>query len=357
AWSVPAPKTKGLTSTEMVDAALAGSLKAMLIFGEDKVLADAHRSQVTSALQGLDLLVVCELVPTATTRFAHVILPAAATLEREGSFVNTERRIQRFHRAFPPLGDCRPEIEIVQAIANALGARWMYRGPSEVMREAASLVPRFAGVSYDRLEGYASLQWPVTPDGHDSPFLYPDRFAFPDGRAHFVPPKWIPPLESDAEYDLYLNNGRMLEHFHWGNLTHRDPGIEAKVPEMYVEVSPELARERALSDGDLVRLRSVSGAIRAKVLVTDRVHGKVMWIGIHDRGENSVNQLTTDARDPTTQTGAYKELPVALEKLPNDRKSVSPLAVGNPRQYQGVAQVGIQVEEKWKRSDFVPLVK
>lgn len=354
AWSVRLPTKKGLTSTEMVDAALAGSLKAMLIFGEDKALADAHRSQVATALQHLDLLVVCELVPTATTRFAHVILPAAATLERDGSFVNTERRVQRFHRAIPPLGESRPEIEIVQRIANALGAGWQYPGPAEVMREAASLVPRFAGLRYERLEGYASLQWPVSPDGRDTPYLYADRFAFPDGKAHFVPPKWIPPLASDAEFDLYLNNGRMLEHFHWGNLTHRDAGIEGKVPAMYIEVSPELARERGLADGDLVRIRSVSGAIRSRVLVTDRVQGKVMWMGIHDRGENSVNLLTTDARDPTTQTGAYKELPVALEKIPSDRSTGSPLSSGNPRRYRGVAQLGVQVQEKWKRSDYVP---
>lgn len=357
AWGTPLPKKKGLTSTEMVDAAIAGSFRAMLIFGEDKVLADAHQSQVMVALQKLELLVVCELVPTATSRLAHVILPAAATLERDGSFVNTERRIQRFYRAFPPLGECRAEIEIVQMIANSLGANWHYPTPSEVMREASGLVPRFAGVSYDRLEGYASQQWPVAADGRDSPYLYSDRFAFPDGKAHFVPPKWIPPLASDEVYDLYLNNGRMLEHFHWGNLTHRDPGIEAKVPEMYLEVSPELARERTLADGDLVRLRSASGAIRAKVLVTDRVRGKVMWIGIHDKGENAVNRLTSDARDPTTQTGAYKELPVALEKIPSARPSVSPVASGNPRQYRGVSQLGVQVEEKWKRSDFVPLAK
>ena len=357
AWSVRLSKKKGLTSTEMVDAALAGSLRAMVIFGEDKVLADAHRSQVASALQGLDLLVVCELVPTATTRYAHVILPAAATLEREGSFVNTERRIQRFYRAFPPLGESRPEIEVVQMLANALGAGWHYSGPAEVMREAAHLVPRFAGVRYDRLEGYASLQWPVAPDGRDSPYLYSERFAFPDGKARFVPPKWIPPLVSDEQFDLYLNNGRMLEHFHWGNLTHRSAGLEAKVPEMYVEVSPDLARERALIDGDLVRLRSLSGAIRAKVLVTDRVQGKVLWIGIHDPGENAVNRLTSDARDPTTQTGAYKELPVALEKIPSGRSPGSPLAPGNSRRYRGVAQRGVQVQEKWKRPDYVPLVK
>lgn len=357
AWSVKLPTRKGLTSTEMVDSAGAGSLKAMLIFGEDKALADAHGSKVAEALRRLDLLVVCEIVPTATSRLAHVILPAAATLEREGSFVNTERRIQRFHRALPPLGESRSELEIVQMLANALGARWKYTSPADVIEEAAALVPRFSGVSYDRLEGYASQRWPVAKDGTESPFLYADRFAFPDGRARFHPPKWIPPLESDEQYDLYLNNGRMLEQFHWGNLTSRNAGIGAKVPEMYLEVSPELARERTLSDGDIVRVRSANGAIRLKVLVTERVHGKVMWVGIHDNGANTINRLTPDARDPTTQTGAYKELPVALEKLPPvSANPDSPLTLNNPRRYRGVAQIGVHVAEKRLRADYVPLV-
>jgi formate dehydrogenase major subunit len=356
AWDVKLPTRKGLTSTEMVDAALSGQLRAMLIFGEDKLLADAHESKVAAALRKLDLLVVCELFPTATSQLAHVVLPAAATLEREGTFVNTERRIQRFHRALAPPGACRPEFEIVQQLANALGANWHYASPADVMREAASVVPRFAGVRYDRLEGFASQRWPVAENGEESPFLYADRFAFPDGKAHFHPPVWIPPLASDAEFDLYLNNGRMLEQFHWGNVTSRDAGLLAKVPDIYLEVSPELARERELADGDLVRVRSANGAVRLKVLVTDRVQGRVMWVGIHARGEGAINQLTVDARDPTTQTGAYKELPVALEKIPRPAGGgTSPLPIGSPRRYRGVPQLGVQVVEKWRRSDYVPL--
>jgi formate dehydrogenase major subunit len=356
AWGVRLPTRKGLTSTEMVDAALAGSLKAMVIFGEDKVLADAHGARVAEALRRLELLVVCEVVPTATSQLAHVVLPAAATLEREGTFVNTERRVQRFYRAVPPLGQSLPELEILQRIAHALGAPWRYRSPAEVMAEAASLVPAFAGIRYDRLEGYASQQWPVDRDGTDSPFLYAKGFAFPDGKARFHVPRWIPPLASDGEFDLYLNNGRVLEQFHWGNITGRDAGLRAKVPEMYLEVSPELARERALSDGEPVRVRSANGAIRLKVLVSDRVQGKVLWVGIHDRGADTTNRLTSDARDPTTQTGAYKEIPVCLEKISDGGVPSSPLAAGNPRRYRGNPQVGVRVAEKWGRADYAPLV-
>ncbi len=355
AWGVRLPTRKGLTSTEMVDAALAGSLRALVIFGEDKALADAHGARTEEALRRLDLLVVCEVVPTATSRLAHVVLPAAATLEREGTFVNTERRVQRFHRALPPLGDTLPELEIVRRLANALGAAWPVRSAGDVMEEAARLVPAFAGIRYDRLDGYRSQQWPVAADGEDSPYLYRERFEFPDGRARLVPPKWIPPLAADGEFDLHLNNGRLLEQFHWGNITGRDAGLAAKLPEMFLEVSPELAAERRLVDGDRVRVRSAQGAIRLKVLVTDRVQGKVMWVGIHGRGEDATNRLTSDARDPTTQTGAYKELPVAIEKLPDPGAPTSPLPVGNPRRYRGAPQRGVRVEEKRRRPDYVPI--
>lgn len=358
AWAVAIPTTKGLTSTEMVDAVRAGTLKAMLIFGEDKVLADSHHSDVALALAQLDLLVVCELFPTETTRYADVILPAASSLEKEGTFVNTERRIQRFYPALPPLGECRSELEIIQDLAKALGAAWDYRSAEEVMREVASLVPYFAGVRYDRLEGYQSQRWPVAADGTESPYLYADRFQFPDGKARFFPPKWIPPLASDPEFDLYLNNGRMLEHFHWGNLTSRSEGLMSKVPEMFVEVAPDLAQQRGLQEGDSVRLRSAVGAIRAAVVVTDRVQGKVMWLGIHDRGENAVNRLTRSERDPTTKTGAYKELPVSMERLPPvEGGPRSPLSASNPRRHQGNPQRGVRVEEKWQRPEYTPLAE
>src|ERR1700692_3103369 len=123
---------------------------------------------------------------------------------------------------FEPLADTKPDWQIIQEIANRLGASWTYRHPSEIMREIASLTPLFAGVTYERLEGYKTLQWPVHPDGSDEPLLFTERFNFPDGKARFFPVAWSEPAEPvDAEFDLHLNNGRLLEHFHEGNLTYR----------------------------------------------------------------------------------------------------------------------------------------
>jgi formate dehydrogenase major subunit len=356
-WGVSLPKKKGLTSTEMTDAALDGRLHAMYIIGEDKLLADANQAKVARAFSKLDFLVVEELFLTRTAEFADVILPAAASLEKEGTFVSTERRLQRLYRAMPPLGNSKTDFEIVHSIARAMGADWNYAGPQKVLEECASLTPAFAGATWERLEGFQSLLWPVAANGEDSPYLYKERFAFPDGKARFFPTNWTEPDAPDGEYDLSLDNGRMLEHFHWGNMTSLSPGIEAKVPEIFLEVSPELAQARDLHDGDLVRVASRTGALKSKVLVTGRVRGKTIFLALHDSNGMAVNQLTGDRRDPPTQTPAYKELPVKLEKIPSGAgaEPEPPLPRTNPRFADRSPQVGVEVERKWARSDYAPL--
>lgn len=353
AWGVKLPESKGLTSTEMVDAILEGKLRAMLIFGEDKVHADSNKEKVKKALQMLDLLVVVEIFMTETAKLAHVVLPAASVLEKDGTFVNTERRVQRFYKAIDPPGECKPEWMIIQEIANALGANWNYKHPSEIMAEVASLCPVFAGVNYERLEGYKSLLWPVSKEGKDTPYLYSEKFNFFDGKARFYPTKFYEPLETNDEYDLYLNNGRMLEHFHWGNVSYRSAGLAEKVPEVFVEISPNTAKIKGLKDGDIVRITSKIGSIKAKVLITDRVEDGHLFLAIHDRKETTINTLTTDYRDASTKTPAYKELPVKIEKISEGKGK--PLPLTNPRFYQGISQIGIKIEEKYKRPEYAPI--
>jgi formate dehydrogenase major subunit len=355
AWRVRLPASTGLTSTEMVDAVLDGRVHALYIIGEDKVLADSNQSRVAEALSKLDFLVVQDVFLSRTAEFADVVLPAAVSLEKEGTFVNTERRIQRIFKVFEPLGDSRADWEILQMVAKALGADWNYCGPSEIMREMAELTPLFTGVSYERLEGFKSLLWPVAADGSDTEYLYENRFAFPDGKARFYPTEFTEPLEADGEYDLYLNNGRMLEHFHWGNMTSKSTGLAQKVPSVFVEVSPALAEERGLKDGDTVRVVSATGSLKAKVLVTQRVSSKTLFLAIHDSGEKAVNLLTSDVRDAATNTPAYKELPVRLEKIAGHPASAPPLPRNNPRFGRRNPQLGVQIEKKWSRKDYSPL--
>ncbi len=353
AWGTDLPRAAGLTSVEAVDAALDGRIHAMVIFGEDKLLADAHLARTRRAFEALDFLVVVDAFLTRTAECADVVLPAALSLEKDGTFVNTERRIQRLYRALAPLGESRPDLWIVTALARALGAPWPDRPASEVMDEIRTVAPMFAGVTHERLAGYRSLQWPVAEDGSDAPYLYGERFAFPNGRARLFPTTWVPPLTTDAEFDVLVDNGRLLEHFHWRNLTSETAGLEAKVPAMFVEVSPELAREKGLGDGDTVRIVSRTGKITTKVWVTDRVRGRTIFLPEHGRGDDAVNLITGDARDSVARTPAYKEVPARLEKVGSAAEPEPPVPRSNFR--RGIAappQHGVAVREKWARPDY-----
>jgi formate dehydrogenase major subunit len=264
AWRVTLPATKGLDNHQMVEAIHEGKLKAMYLIGEEMSIVDSNANHVSAAFEKLDFFVVQDPFFSTTCRFADVVLPAAPSLEKEGTFTSTERRIQRLYQVFEPLEGSLPDWKIIQHVANHLGAGWRYQHPSEVMDEIASLTPLFAGVSYERLEGYKSLQWPVAADGTDEPLLYTKHFAFPDGKARLFPISWVGPTDQpNAEFDLHLNNGRLLEHFHEGNLTYRVPGIREKTPDTFVEVSPALAEERG-------RDRSRAGA---RALHADEFHG------------------------------------------------------------------------------------
>ncbi|WP_054950003.1 formate dehydrogenase subunit alpha [Numidum massiliense] len=350
AWGVKLPTAPGMYNNTMVDAIHEGKMKAMYIMGEDMSVIDANINYVQDAFKKLDFFVVQDMFLTRTAEFADVVLPASPHLEKEGTFTNTERRIQRLYQALDPLGDSLPDWQILIRVANALGANWQYTHPSEIMAEAASLAPLFAGVTYERLEGYNSLQWPVAADGTDSPLLYTERFNFPDGKARFYPLEWLVPRGTSEAYDLHLNNGRLLEHFHEGNMTYRVAGIKEKTPKAFVEVSRELAEERGLKDGTLVRLSSPYGSAKVRVLVTERVKGKELYMPMNDAGEAAVNQLTSSMHDNVTNTPAYKDAAVKLEVLEQGGKSPLPLInhrFGNPQ-----PQMGVQVEKKWARTDY-----
>src|SRR4029077_463218 len=274
AWKVNLPTSKGLDNHEMIEAIHQGKLKAMYLFGEEISLVDSNSNFVNDGLAKLEFFVVQDIFFSDTCRFADVILPASPSLEKEGTFTSTERRIQRLYQVFEPLGESRPDWQIIQDIANRLGAGWHYQHPSEIYREIASLTPLFAGVTYERLEGYKSLQWPVAADGTDEPLLYTKRFNFPDGKARLFPLSYSEPTDQpNQEFDLHLNNGRLLEHFHEGNLTYRSEGIREKTPDTFVEVSPQLAAERGIQSGTWVQLVSRYGQVRVRALVTDRVQG------------------------------------------------------------------------------------
>lgn len=349
-WNVELPSNKGLDNHQMIEAIHAGKLQAMYLFGEEIALVDSNANFIQDGLSKLEFFVVQDIFFSKTCEFADVVLPASPSLEKEGTFTSTERRIQRLYQVLEPLEGSRPDWEIIQDIANRLGANWNYGHPSEICREVASLTPLFAGVSYERLEGYKSLHWPVAADGTDQPLLYTKKFAFPDGKARLFPLSLSQPTDpTDGEFDLHLNNGRMLEHFHEGNLTYRSHGIREKVPDTFVEVSPELARERGIQSGTWVQLFSRYGKVRVRALVTDRVKGKELYMPMNS-AESPVNLLTSSHTDKVTHTPAYKETSVRMVVLPETGES--PLPRVNSRFGHPTPQRGVEVERKWNRSDY-----
>jgi formate dehydrogenase major subunit len=348
-WGASLPTAKGDDNHEMTDSIIKGKLKAMYLIGEDMFTSDSNAGYVGDALSKLELFVVQDLFFTKTCEFADIILPAAASIEKEGTFTNTERRIQRIYKALEPAGESRPDWEIIQDVANRMGAGWNYKHPSQVMDEAAALCPLFAGVNYERLEGYKSLQWPVAPDGRDEPLLYKKSFPTPDGKAKFHPLEWIPPCEEiDEEFDLHLNNGRVLEHFEVGNMTYKVQGLREETPDTFVEVSPELAEERGIETGSYLEIRSRHGWVKVRALVSDRVHGRQLYMAMNTL-DFPVNRLTSSNTDRATHTPAFKEAAVKIRVL---EKRESPLPRKNFRFGHPTPQNGVEVARKWARADY-----
>ncbi|MGN7356491.1 formate dehydrogenase subunit alpha [Paenibacillus sp. SAF-054] len=355
AWGVKLPQHIGYNNHEMVDAIQEGKIKAMYLFGEDMALVDANANLVDEAFSKLQFFIVQDVFFSRTAQYADVILPAAPSLEKEGTFTNTERRIQRFYPVFEPMGESKPDWEIIQMVANAMGAGWNYTHPSQIMDEAAVLAPLFAGVSYERLEGWKSQIWPVQLDGTGTPLLYQDEFHFPDGKAKLFPVDWTPPQTYEQKYDLHINNGRLLEHFHEGNMTYQSAALTHKAPNAWLEVSPELAAERGIKDGATVRLTSPDGAVKLRVLVTDRVKGNELYLPMNTSSRNqAINFLTSSEHDEVTDTPNYKETAVTMEVLSYDGEP--PLPKSNHRiDTQRNPQIGVRVQDKWNRPDFVPV--
>ncbi|MDR6999783.1 formate dehydrogenase subunit alpha [Neobacillus niacini] len=353
AYGVMIDGVPGLDSIEMLKAIKQGSMKAMYLIGEDMALVDANANHVHDALSSLDFFVVQDLFFSRTAQYADVILPAAPSLEKEGTFTNTERRVQRLYQVLPTLGESKPDWWIIQEIANRFGAGWNFNHPSEIFAEMASLSPLFSQANYENLEDWNSFLW-GSLEGVSTPLLYVDGFNFPDKKARFSLSDWIVPEQFPDEYDLHINNGRMLEHFHEGNLTNKSTGIQAKVPQIFVEVSPELAKERGVQNGSIVRLVSPFGALKLPALVTDRVKANELYLPMNSTDKDSaINFLIGTTTDLRTNTPAYKQMKVQMELINVDGKN--PLPKTNPRNKQRNPQNGVEVERKWNRPGYVHL--
>jgi formate dehydrogenase alpha subunit len=308
-WGHPVPETPGRRLPEMLDAARAGAIRGLYIFGEDIVQTDPDSGRTRAALEALEFVVVQELFLSETARLAHVVLPGASFLEKDGTFTSGERRIQRVRRVLDPPGSARADWEILCALMAATGCPQPFTSPGEVMDEIARLAPDLGGVAYPRLEG-DGLQWPVPDAGHPGTvLLHADRF--PRGRGRLSRVDYVP--SPGLGPGLTLITGRVLAHYNAGTMTRRTPNLML-VQSDALEIHPRDAARRGIADGDRVAVVSIQGEAHAVARLTERVAPGVLFLSFHFP-ETATNAVTGDVRDRVTGCPEYKVTAVEVRPL------------------------------------------
>jgi len=312
-WQVSLPSLRGFTIPEMFTAAVAGELKAMYIVGENPVLSDANANHVRIALQSLDFLVVQEIFLTETAQLADVVLPAASFAEKDGTFTNTERRVQRVRKAVEPPGQSRTDLEIILAITSRMGHPMDYAGPESVMQEIAALTRIYHGVTYERLQG-RGLQWPVPSLDHPGTKFLHENGQFTCGLGWFTPVDYHPPAEGpDQEYPLVLTTGRRLYHYNVSTFG-KSTALTEQLPEELLWIHPLNAVELALVNNQFVEVSSRRGRIQTRIWITSAVPAGLVWLSFHFP-DAPTNEITNDAGDQITRTYEYKVCAVKVSSI------------------------------------------
>ncbi len=312
AWGDSLSPTPGLTLTEIIEAAYQGKIKAMYIIGENPLLSEPSSQHARSSLEKLEFLVVQDVFLSETAQLADVVLPAASFAEKDGTFTNTERKVQRVRQAISPMGHSKPDWWIVCQLAKRLGAKGFdFDHPSQIMEEIARLTPSYGGISYERLEE-GGLQWPCpTKDHPGTAVLHVNTFV--RGKGRFMPLSYIPSAElPDGEYPLLLTTERSLYHFHTGTMTRKVKGLNVLRAEELVEINPEDALKLGIADGERVRVLSRRGEVTAKAKVTPVSPPGVVCMTFHF-AESPTNVLTNPALDPVSKIPELKVCAVRVE--------------------------------------------
>jgi len=315
AWGAELDGSPGLTHLEILNGVSAGTIRAIYLVGENPALSEADATHARAAMDAVDFLVVQDIFLTETARYADVVLPAASFAEKDGTFTNTERRVQRVRKAIEPIGDSRDDAWIVCEIAKRMGAAGFdFDGADDVMREIASVTPSYGGISYERIEG-VGLQWPCPDASHPGTrYLHAEAFPRPGGKARFFPLTYRAPAEEpDDEYPLVLTTERSLYHYHTATMTRRVPGLEALRGEELVEIHPKDAVDLAVSSGDSVRVTSRRGEVTARALVTEASPPGTVSMTFHFH-EAPTNVLTNAAYDPVAKIPETKVCAVRVER-------------------------------------------
>ena len=320
AWGTPLNPNRGLTVTEIISSVLKpDGVRGMYMLGENPFLSDPNINKVRKALSALDFLVVQDIFLTETAEFADVILPATSYLEKDGTYTNTDRRVQLGRKVMDPPGQARTDWEIVQDIARRIGLAWNYQSPNEVFDEMVALMPSYKNLSYANLGLSGKLYPNADPEHSDGTIvMFNEKFNTDDGLAHLKPAEWLPPKElPDFEYPLVLNTGRLLEHWHTGSMTRRSFALDAIAPQAEVYMHPKDAADRGLSHGEMVRARSRRGSIELVLRVSHREQLGNCFIPFHFR-EAAANLLTIDEIDPVGKIPEFKFCAVQVEQLRRD---------------------------------------
>jgi formate dehydrogenase alpha subunit len=309
AWEVELSANPGLTATEMINGAAEGKLKALYIMGENPVITDPNMHHTIKALSRLEFLVVQDIFFTETARYADVVLPAACSFEKDGTFTNTERKVQRVRKAVNPPGDACDDLSIIVELSRRLGYQ-MDSSPEKVLEEFGAVWPALGGITYKRIEKHG-IAWPCPSMDHPgTPYLYKEGFA--KGKVPFVPVSYTPAAEiSDSEFPFVLTTGRNLFQYHSGSMTRRVKSIESHAGTAYMEINPADAKKLGVEDGQLVTVSSRRGRIDIRAKITRKISEGVVFIPMHYQ-EAAANILTIDALDPKVK---IPELKVCAVKI------------------------------------------
>ena len=313
AWSASLPAKPGLTVVEVLNSVCDGNIKGLFIMGENPMVSDPNLNHVRQALEKVDFLCVQDIFLTETAQMAHVVLPAASFAEKDGTFTNTDRRVQRVRKALDPPGQARQDWEILCDLSTRMGYPMRYSGPAEIMDEIARVTPIYGGISFDRIQEQG-IQWPCPDKNHPGTrFLHEGAFKRGRGKFYATPFRAAAELP-DEEYPYLLTTGRLLYQFHTGTLSRRTPGLDRIAPPGKFEINPEDAAREGIADGEMVRLTTRRGTVDAQAIVTERSPKGTLFMSFHFR-EAAANILTNDALDPVAKIPEFKVCAVRLEKV------------------------------------------
>jgi formate dehydrogenase alpha subunit len=310
-WGMDTACDIGMTVSAMMDEAAHGGIKALYVMGENPMLSDPDMSHVEKALKNLEFLVVQDIFMTETAKYANVVLPGASSFEKDGTFTNTERRVQRVRKAIEPIDNSRADWEIICGLFLAFGYPMDYEEPEDIMEEIRKLTPSYGGISYNRLDK-DGLQWPCPDLNHPGTrFLHKDRFS--RGLGKFTVNEYRDPGElPDDEYPYIMTTGRIQHHYHTGTMTRRSWALDREYPHGFIEVNPADAEKLGIRNNSRVRVISKRGELETVALVTENISEGVVFMPFHF-GEAPVNKLTSRNLDPVSQIPEFKVCAVRIE--------------------------------------------